>query len=136
MALVRFMRYLHSTKLWHKTLTADNLRVMKWWIDASFAVHPDFKSHTGSVMSMGSGAAQVMSRKQKLVSRSSTEAELIAVDDVITMVLWTKLLLERQPDPINECNLALRIYGAAYQINHLLTITITARFRYQEALSE
>ena len=101
-ALVRFMRYLHSTKLWHKTLTADNLRVMKWWIDASFAVHPDFKSHTGSVMSMGSGAAQVMSKKQKLVSRSSTEAELIAVDDVITMVLWTKLFLECQGYPIEK----------------------------------
>lgn len=101
-ALVRFMRYLHCTKFWHKTLSADNLRVMKWWIDASFAVHPDFKSHTGSVMSMGSGAAQVMSRKQKLVSRSSTEAELIAVDDVITMVLWTKLFLECQGYPIEK----------------------------------
>ena len=101
-AIVRFMRYLHSTKFWHKTLSADDLKVMKWWIDASFAVHPDFKSHTGSVMSMGSGAAQVMSRKQKLVSRSSTEAELIAVDDVITMVLWTKLFLECQGYPIEK----------------------------------
>ena len=100
--IVRFMRYLHSTKHWHKTLSADDLRVIKWWIDASFAVHPDFKSHTGSVMSMGSGAAQVMSRKQKLVSRSSTEAELIAVDDVITMVLWTKLFLESQGYPIEK----------------------------------
>jgi hypothetical protein len=54
------------------------------------------------VMSMGSGAAQVMSRKQKLVSRSSTEAELIAVDDVITMVLWTKLFLECQGYPIEK----------------------------------
>jgi len=101
-AIVRFMRYLHSTKFWHKTLSAEDLKVMKWWIDASFAVHPDFKSHTGSVMSMGSGAAQVMSRKQKLVSRSSTEAELIAVDDVITMVLWTKLFLECQGYPIEK----------------------------------
>ena len=58
--IVRFMRYLHSTKFWHKTLSADDLRVMKWWIDSSFAVHPDFKSHTGSVMSMGSGAANGM----------------------------------------------------------------------------
>ena len=89
--LVCFMRYFHTWKTLHKTLSAEDLRVIKWWIDASFAVHPDFKSHTESVMSMGSGAGQVMSKKQKLVSRSSTEGELIAVDDIVTMVLWTKL---------------------------------------------
>ena len=61
--LVRFMRYLHTWKTLHKTLTAEDLRVIKWWIDASFAVHPDFKSHTGSVMLMGSGAGQVMLKK-------------------------------------------------------------------------
>ncbi|CAJ1941808.1 unnamed protein product [Cylindrotheca closterium] len=64
---------------------------MKWMIDASFAVHPDFKSHTGGTLSFGGGAAQVMSKKQKLNSRSRTKAELIAVDDVVTMILWTKL---------------------------------------------
>ena len=75
---------------------------MKWFIDASFAVHPDFKSHTGSIMTMGEGAMQVMSRKQKLVSRSSTEAELIAVDDAVTMVLWTRLFMEHQGYPIEQ----------------------------------
>ncbi|CAJ1941935.1 unnamed protein product, partial [Cylindrotheca closterium] len=82
--------------LYHLTLSAESLRVMKWMIDASFAVHPDFKSHTGGTLSFGGGAAQVMSKKQKLNSRSSTEAELIAVDDVVTMVLWTKLFMEWQ----------------------------------------
>ena len=100
--LVRMMRYLSTTKKWHLTLTADDLRVIKWYIDASFAVHPDFKSHTGAVMTMGDGAMQVMSRKQKLNSRSSTEAELIGVDDAITQVLWTKLFMEAQGYPIEK----------------------------------
>ncbi|CAJ1929674.1 unnamed protein product [Cylindrotheca closterium] len=69
---------------------------MKWMMDASFAVHPDFKSHTGGTLSFGGGAAQVMSKKQKLNSRSSTEAELIAVDDVVMMILWTKLFMEKK----------------------------------------
>ncbi|CAJ1963133.1 unnamed protein product [Cylindrotheca closterium] len=76
---------------------------MKWMIDASFAVHPDFKSHTGGTLSFGGCAAQVMSKKQKLNSRSSTEAELIAVDDVVTMILlWTKLFMEWQGYPIEK----------------------------------
>ena len=37
-----------------------------------------------------------MSRKQKLNTRSSTEAELVGVDDGINLILWTKLFLEAQ----------------------------------------
>lgn len=50
--LIRLMKYLHSTKKWHKTLRADSLSIIKHYVDASFAVHPDFRSHTGSVMTM------------------------------------------------------------------------------------
>lgn len=75
---------------------------MKWFIDASFACHPDFKSHTGMTMTMGEGAMQILTRKQKLNSRSSTEAELIGVDDAITQVLWTKLFMEAQGYPIDK----------------------------------
>jgi hypothetical protein len=100
--LVRMMRYLHSTRKWHLTLSADNLNVMKWFVDASFAVHPDFKSHTGGVMTMGGGAMQALSKKQKLNSRSSTHAELIGVDDAITQVLWTRLFMEEQGYPIEK----------------------------------
>ena len=45
---------------------------------------------------------QSMSRKQKLNSRSSTEADLIGVDDAITQVLWTRLFMEAQGYPIKE----------------------------------
>ncbi|CAJ1959786.1 unnamed protein product [Cylindrotheca closterium] len=82
--------------------SAESLRVMKWMIDGSFAVHPDFKSHTGGTLTFGGGAAQVMSKKQKLNSRSSTEAELIAVDNVVTMLLWTKLFMKWQGYPIKK----------------------------------
>jgi hypothetical protein len=94
--LVCLMRYLNGTRDDVLTLTADDLHVIKWHVDASFAVHPDFRSHTGGVMTYGGGALQSLSRKQRLNTRSSTEAELVGADDAATMILWTKLFMEAQ----------------------------------------
>ena len=94
--LVRLMKYLNGTKDKILTLSVDNLRCIKWYVDAAFAVHTDYKSHTGGTMTFGQGAVQTISRKQKLNTRSSTEAELVAADDVSVMILWTKLFLEEQ----------------------------------------
>jgi hypothetical protein len=65
-------------------------------VDASFAVHPDYKSHTGAVMTLGKGAMQSIARKQKMNVQSSTEGELVIADDAATIILWTKLVLEAQ----------------------------------------
>jgi hypothetical protein len=69
---------------------------MKWWIDGSFAVHDNMQSHTGSTMSMGTGSIWSSSTKQKLNTRSSTEAELVAVDDMMPQILWTRYFLINQ----------------------------------------
>ena len=63
-------------------------------MDAAFAVQKDMKRHTQAVMTMGSVAVFSLSTKQKVNSRSSTEAELVAVDDVIAKILWTKKFIE------------------------------------------
>ena len=94
--LVRMMRFLNGTKEDVLTLSVDDLHVIKWHVDASFAVHPDFRSHTGGVMTYGQGAIQTISRKQRLNTRSSTEAELVGADDAATKILWTKLFMEKQ----------------------------------------
>ena len=62
--LIRLMMYCNGTKGDKLTLSADDLHVIKWHIDSAFAVHPDFKSHTGGTMSYGTGTAQSISRKQ------------------------------------------------------------------------
>ena len=97
--MLRMLKYLNGTKTKKLRLGAGGcINVIKWYVDASFAVHPDYKSHTGSVMQFagGRGAVQSISRKQKLNSRSSTEAEIIGTSDVSIMVLWTKLFLKEQ----------------------------------------
>ena len=78
------------------TLTADKLNLIQFSIDASFAIHPDMKSHSGMTMTMGKGAVITSSCKQKINTCSSTEAELVAVDDNAAILLWTRLFVKAQ----------------------------------------
>ena len=94
--LMRLLKYLIGTKEDILTLEADDFQELKWSIDAAFVAHPDMKSHTGSTFTMGKGAICSSSIKQKTNSRSSTESELIALDDIISKVLWTKRFVESQ----------------------------------------
>jgi hypothetical protein len=94
--LLHLLEYVNGSRKDALTLSVDNMSVVKWYVDAAFAVHPDFKSQSGAVMTYGQGAIMSMSKKQKLNTRSSTEAELVAVDDAMTLILWTKLFLQAQ----------------------------------------
>ena len=100
--LLCYMQYVKRTWKDVLTLSADSLNVVKWYADASFAVHPDFWSHTGSVMTMGEGAMQSSSSKQKLNTQSSTGSELVGCDDSITKILWTRWFIEAQGYRIRE----------------------------------
>jgi hypothetical protein len=91
--LHRLLKYINGTREDKLILAADNLHIIKWYVDAAFAVHPDFKSHTGGSMTYGQGTPMSMSRKQKLNTRSSTEAELVGPDDLSTLILWTRLFM-------------------------------------------
>ncbi len=77
-------------------LEADDKQTLSWYIDAAFAVHMDMKSHTGAVFTMGKGALVSDSRKQRVNSRSSTESEIVGVDDEIHKVIWAKRFIEYQ----------------------------------------
>jgi hypothetical protein len=94
--LARVMKYLRATIDLPLTLEADGSNIIKWWVDASYGVHHDMKSHTGGVMSLGKGAVYATSTRQKLVTKSSTEAELVGVSDVVSQVIWTRHFLEAQ----------------------------------------
>ena len=62
---------------------------MKWYFDAAFTVHKYMRSHTGGFMNMVELGDYFQSRKQKLNTKSSTEAELFGVDNVLTQVICT-----------------------------------------------
>ena len=78
------------------TLGADGTNIVKWWVDGSYAVHPDMRSQTGGTMSLGKGAIISTYIKQKMNTKSLTETELIAADDLMPHILWTNYLLNWQ----------------------------------------
>ena len=94
--LLRMMRFLHKTQDDVLTLGAEGASIMKWYADATFAVHPDMKSHTGYNMTMGRGSIISASKKQKLNTKSSTEAELIAANEAVNNIMWSKLFIQEQ----------------------------------------
>jgi hypothetical protein len=60
---------------------------MMWWVDASYTCHDDMCGQSGGMVSLGKGAIYATSVKQKLNTRSSTEAELVAVYDVMPQMI-------------------------------------------------
>ena len=59
-------------------------------------VHNDMKGHTGGTMSLGHGSIYSSSTKQKLVSCSSTKAELIGVYDIMPQLVWASNFMQAQ----------------------------------------
>ncbi len=100
--LKRVLEYINGSMDLEYTLGADNLGKLRTWVDASFAVHPDMKSHTGGVISMGTGGIACKSSKQKLNTKSSTEAEVVGASDYLPNTVWMKMFLEAQGHKVKE----------------------------------
>jgi hypothetical protein len=66
--LQRLLKYLHGTIHLKLHLSAYSLTAFSTWVDASFAVHPDMRSHTGSVISFGRGGIICKSKKQNITT--------------------------------------------------------------------
>ena len=87
--LWQMLQFLKQTVKDKLTLRTDSSGCLKWHCDAAFALHDDFKSHTGSTFLMGDGAITSLNRKQGMNTRSSTEAEVVAADKIISPMIWT-----------------------------------------------
>ena len=94
--LRRLLRYLKRNSSLPLVLEADNLSLVHWHVDASFAVHAGMKSHTGGTMSLGRGSIIDTSQKQKINTRSSTEAKVVGCDDEVTRMQWAQFFAGAQ----------------------------------------
>ena len=100
--LAKLMKYLQANPDIPLRLESDGSGNIYWWVDASYAVHPNMRGHTGATMSLGKGSIYSSSGFQKLVSRSSTETETIAVYDTLPQLLWTTNFLKGQGYQIDD----------------------------------
>jgi hypothetical protein len=81
--LGKLLGYLKGTKDLVMRLKPNTLFRVVMYVDASFLAHPDGKSHSGVVVKVGGMPVFFGSKKQKCVSKSPTEAELVALSDNI-----------------------------------------------------
>jgi hypothetical protein len=100
--LKHLLSYLNGTINLPLRLGADSLNQFTTWVDASFAVHTDMRSHTGGVISFGCGGLICKSKKQNINTKSSMEAELIGASDYLPNTLYVKMFMEAQGFPIHN----------------------------------
>jgi len=91
-----FTKYIEATIGLPLILSIDGSSSIDWYVDAAFAVYKDMKSHTAGMMTIGQATAFLQSSKQMINTRSSTEAELVGVDDVMSHVVWSNYFLKAQ----------------------------------------
>lgn len=94
--LIRLYKYLSGEPNLSLTLRFHSSMSIMAYVDAAFAVHKDMKSHTGGFITLGGGALAPQSTKQKIVTKSSTEAELVATSDFAGQFLERRNFLGAQ----------------------------------------
>ena len=94
--LLRILNYLNGTIDELRTIGCDSLDHLFTWVDAAYAVHYNMRSHTGGTMSFGTRIIHSKSSKQKLNTKSSTEAELVGVSDYLPYNIWLMNFLKEQ----------------------------------------
>ena len=109
------------------------------WCDASYAIHPDGRSHSGygfRLAGTGSGLFYARSTKQTNVALSSTEAELNAAVECVKDVVWFRELRaeigmsELEPTAIYVDNASLITLATSYSGNHKRVKHFLVRLNY------
>ena len=95
-AALHIVRYLAGTRDLGLIFSSEATEKLFTYIDASYLTHSDAKSHSGMTYRLGCNTGSFFSRsqKQKLVTRSSAESELCALDKVVCDIQWLRLMLK------------------------------------------
>ena len=102
--LVQLVKFMAATKDDVLTLSMGEITALHNWVDASFAVHPDCKSHGGLVSIMKGGKGAILSglEKQKLNTDSGTVAELAGTHQFSWRIVSAVVFLECQGHKAQE----------------------------------
>ena len=73
---------------------------MYTFVDAAYGVHLDMRSQTGGVITFGLGGIICRASKQKINTKSSTEAELVGASDFLPNTIWVQHFMAAQGYPV------------------------------------
>jgi hypothetical protein len=96
--LLRIARYLSGTPN-VGLLFKDSDLIARLFADASHGIYPDGHGQAGIVITLGSAPIFCRSTKIKSITRSSSESELVALEDAATYVVWLRALLHELLGP-------------------------------------
>ena len=88
--LIRVLQYIRGTFDFGIKLEVGNSFSIIAFVDASYGVHTNMRSHTGYTVGLGSGPICSKSSSQKINCKSSTEAELIGMSDSLGHIIWLR----------------------------------------------
>jgi hypothetical protein len=94
--LRRLLMYLNGTRDMCLVFAGDGTRkiCVGVSIDASFGIHMDGKSHSGYAAMIAGGCVEAKSKKQSLVTKNSTESEMVALSDMASLAIgWREFML-------------------------------------------
>jgi hypothetical protein len=103
--------YIESTRHYGIDFRRGAVVEIAAYVDAAFMCHDGMVSRSGLVVAIAGACICAVSRKQELVTKSSTEAELVALSDMSNNVLWIRQILEEMgykqgPTVVHEDNLS------------------------------
>jgi hypothetical protein len=118
--VIRILQYICGTKHLGLRFRSVNGIALTATVDASYASHPDLKSHTGCTLSIGkhSGSFISVTEKQSITADSSTVAEFIAGHTIAKKVMWARNFL-RELGPLFTQTLPTIIYEDNKSTIHL-----------------
>ena len=139
--LDKIFAYLNETKYELIKYKCNSKVELSSFIDASWATHEDCKGRSGIILMMAGAAVGGWSYKQKMVTRNSTESEIVALTDGLSEVVWAKKWLGGQgysmrPIKVYQDNEAVIKLIASERRTHQRTKHIDARYFYARELEE
>ena len=123
--LIHCLKYLQSTQdigLILKAGEPNRDLILKCYVDASYLTHPDSKSHQGYCLSFGDiGSFYSKSSKQQLISTSSTQSEVRALQSLVVDIIFVVELCKELHRPIKLPAIIFKDNGAVVALSREMT---------------
>jgi hypothetical protein len=91
---IKILSYVLGTKARRLFFPSNIKPTLKIYADAAHMLHKDAKGHGGIIATLGSAPIVTKSFKFKLITRSSTESEMVCLEESVTYALWLSVLLK------------------------------------------